>query len=119
MIGVRRAISLFTNRPWTAPVRLGDLRCEVKQALARQVLIEALVGVSQPVDDRLRRALGREQGPARFCEGIWNLEVARRLIARRSVILHHGRPLITPGQCFRHCLRLKGTTEGFCYASCY
>jgi hypothetical protein len=25
----------------------------------------------------------------------------------------------TPGQCFRQCSRLKGTTEGFCYASCY
>lgn len=37
----------------------------------------------------------------------------------RSRVAPNTKPIRTPGQCFRHCLRLKGTTEGFCYASCY
>src|SRR5262249_49265147 len=40
-------------------------------------------------------------------------------IGSRSPVAPIGNPPRTPGQCFRHCLRLKGTTEGFCYASCY
>jgi len=36
-----------------------------------------------------------------------------------SRVAPNTKPIRTPGQCFRHCLRLKGTTEGFCYASCY
>jgi hypothetical protein len=37
----------------------------------------------------------------------------------RSRVAPNTKPIRTPGQCFRRCLRLKGTTEGFCYASCY
>ncbi len=40
-------------------------------------------------------------------------------IGSRSRIAPNAKPIRTPGQCFRHCSRLKGTTEGFCYASCY
>jgi hypothetical protein len=40
-------------------------------------------------------------------------------IGSRSRVAPNVKPIRTPGQCFRHCLRLKGTTEGFCYASCY
>ena len=40
-------------------------------------------------------------------------------IGSRSRVAPNTKPIRTPGQCFRHCLRLKGTTEGFCYTSCY
>ena len=37
----------------------------------------------------------------------------------RSRVAPNTKPIRSPGQCFRRCLRLKGSTEGFCYASCY
>jgi hypothetical protein len=40
-------------------------------------------------------------------------------VGSRSRAAPNTKPIRTPGQCFRRCLRLKGTTEGFCYAPCY
>ncbi len=67
MIGIRRAISLFTclQRLWAAPARLGDLRSEAEQARARQVFVEAPVqgtGRSSAHCITNERAFAKESG---------------------------------------------------------
>ena len=55
-----------------------------------------------------------------FAEGaIYVASKQNQPIGSRSGVAPNVKPIRTPGQCFRRCLRLKGTTEGFCYASCY